>query len=247
MKDLPRYSVCIATFNGGKYIRQQLLTILLQLDGNCEIIISDDSSTDNTLAEIEIIGDPRIRILRNQTFSNPIYNFENCISHAAGGIIFMSDQDDLWHPHKVEAMSEVFRNNPDVTLVASDAQIINEKSELVSDTFYPSRAKFSSGVIQNIVKNRFLGCTLAFRRSILDVILPFPPHLPMHDSWIGILNQLYGRVYFVNVPLILYRRHSQNFTSSTHAGLIQMLIWRLRLVIAILGRIWKCRARKIVV
>lgn len=240
-------SVCIATCNGEKYIRQQLESIQIQLSEHDEIIISDDSSTDGTIEIIKNLNDPRIKLLENNTFKSPIYNFENCISHASGDVIFMSDQDDLWLPHKVATVSAVFRDHPDVTLVASDAQIINEQDEIVMDTFYPGHIKFTSKVIPIIIKNRFLGCTLAFRRSMLDVLLPFPPHLPMHDSWIGIINQLYGGVYFVTDPLIAYRRHTQNFSSSTHASILQMVTWRLRLVIAMLGRLWKCKTRKSII
>lgn len=240
-------SVCIATYNGEKYIRQQLESIQYQLSEHDEIIISDDSSTDKTIEIIESINDARIKLFKKNMFKSPIYNFENCIAHATGDVIFMSDQDDLWLPHKVATVCEVFRDNPDVTLVASDAQIINEQGDIVLDTFYPGLIKFTSKVIPTIIKNRFLGCTLAFRRSMLEVLLPFPPHLPMHDSWIGIINQLYGGVYFIDKPLIAYRRHSQNFSSSTHASVLQMIAWRLRLIIAVLGRFWKCKARNNVI
>lgn len=228
----------MATFNGEKYIIKQLESILSQLCEDDEIIISDDSSTDRTIEYIEDLNDKRIKLFRNKKFKNPIYNFENSIAHSSGEIIFMSDQDDLWLPHKVEMVSSVFQNNPDITLVASEAQIINEEDEVTLKTFYPGIIKFSPKVLPNIIKNRFLGCTLAFRRSILDVLLPFPQYLPMHDSWIGIMNQLYGRVHFIDTPLISYRRHDQNFTSLTRSSLSQMIYWRLSLMKAIISRIW---------
>ncbi len=235
-----KVSVCIATYNGGKYIRQQLLSILPQLaDG--EVIISDDSSTDNTLTLIRELDDPRIRLYSHNQFRSPIYNFEFCISHAQGEIIFMSDQDDLWMPHKMATTMAVFKDNPRVTLVASDARIINERDEIVHDSFYSNRLTFTSKVLPNIVKNRYLGCTLAFRRSMLEVLLPFPRNLPMHDSWIGIMNQLFGSVYFVETPLIAYRRHSQNFSSSVHASLPKMIAWRWNLTKALISRWMKYR------
>jgi glycosyltransferase involved in cell wall biosynthesis len=241
-----KLSICIATYNGDKYVRQQIESIQPQLSGHDEIIISDDSSTDRTIEIIEDINDSRIRLFKN-SFKSPIYNFEYCFTKATGDIIFISDQDDLWLPNKVATICTVFQDNPSITLVASDAQIIDENGEIVVNTFYSDHMKFTSKVIPIIIKNRFLGCTLAFRRSILEVLLPFPSHLPMHDSWIGIINQLYGRVHFINTPLISYRRHSQNFSSSTHSSLLQMIKWRLRLTIAVIGRVWKYKGRKFVI
>lgn len=217
------------------------MSILSQLATDDEVIISDDSSTDNTLAVIRNIDDPRIRIYSNNKFRSPIYNFEFSFSHAQGEIIFMSDQDDLWLPHKVAAIGKVFRDNPKVTLVASDARIVNENDEVIDDSYYSGKIAFKSNVLCNIIKNRFIGCTLAFRRTMLDVLLPFPPQLPMHDSWIGIMNQIFGSVHFIDTPLIVYRRHSQNFTSSTHASLARMITWRWNLAMAIISRWMKCR------
>jgi glycosyltransferase involved in cell wall biosynthesis len=242
MTAMPRYSVCIATYNGEKYMRQQLLSILSQL-GDDEVIISDDSSTDNTLEVIRKMDDPRIRIYSKNKFRSPIYNFEFCISQAKGEIIFISDQDDLWLPHKLTTIEKVFQDNPKVTLVASDARIVNENNNIIMDTFYSGKISFKNSVLCNIVKNRFLGCTLAFRRTMLEVLLPFPLHLPMHDSWIGIMNQLFGSVYFINTPLISYRRHSQNFSSSTHSNIVRMITWRWHLTTAVIGRMVKHHVR----
>jgi hypothetical protein len=76
---------------------------------------------------------------------------------------------------------------------------------------------------------------------MLEVMLPFPSNLPMHDSWIGIMNQLFGSVYFIDTPLIAYRRHSRNFSPSTHAGLARMITWRWNLATAVIGRVLKYR------
>ncbi len=87
-----KISVCMATHNGGRYLRQQLESILRQLGPDDEVVISDDSSTDNTLAIINCFADPRICTLTNNTFSSPIFNFENALKHATGEIIVLSDQ-----------------------------------------------------------------------------------------------------------------------------------------------------------
>ena len=97
-------SVCIATYNGSKYIKEQIDSILPQLDECDEIIVSDDSSTDNTLSILKSYHDRRIIIFTNQKFNSPIYNFENALKHAKGDIIFLSDQDDIWEFNKVQVM-----------------------------------------------------------------------------------------------------------------------------------------------
>ena len=99
-----KFSVCIATFNGEKFIKEQLDSILCQLGVDDEIIISDDSSVDQTISIIESYKDKRIKIFVNQKFSSPIYNFENAIMKSRGDFIFLSDQDDIWQSDKVEKM-----------------------------------------------------------------------------------------------------------------------------------------------
>jgi len=226
-------SVCIATYNGERFIKQQLESILNQLGSNDEIIISDDSSTDNTLNIIREFDDSRIHVYVENKFRSPISNFEFCISKAQGDIIFLSDQDDLWMPTKVEEVCSVFQKNCLVSLVSSNAMVIDENNEVIKNRFFQHNFKFTSSIIQNIIKNRFLGCTLAFRGSMKNRILPFPPRLPMHDMWIGIICKLFGDVYFIDKPLIAYRRHASNFTPKSHASPIKMFYWRFNLLIAL--------------
>lgn len=93
-------SVCMATYNGEEYIKEQLESILCQLGEMDEIIISDDGSTDNTLNIIESYNDSRIKIHINTGKHGFVYNFENALQKAKGEYIFLSDQDDIWLPEK---------------------------------------------------------------------------------------------------------------------------------------------------
>lgn len=237
-----RISVCLAAFNGEKYIKKQLDSILPQLSENDEIVISDDSSSDNTVAIIKDLNDKRIKLLENNFFQSPIYNFENSISHATGNIIFLADQDDLWLDHKLSTTLRIFVHKPSVTLVASDANIIDRDGKLVFNSFYSERLKFNSGVIRNLIKNRYLGCTLAFRKNMIDYLLPFPPDIPMHDVWIGIINKIYGEVYFIDSPLISYRRHENNFSPSSRSAVRQIIVWRWNLASQVIKRMVKVAA-----
>jgi hypothetical protein len=102
-------SVCIATYNGEKYIKEQILSILAQLSTKDEIIISDDGSTDHTITKILEISSPIIKIVYNQNEHGYTANFENALKNAKGNFIFLSDQDDIWEPNKVACCMEHFK------------------------------------------------------------------------------------------------------------------------------------------
>ena len=127
-------SVCIPTYNGGKFIRQQLGSILSQLSNDDEIIISDDSSTDNTLEIINSFNDKRIKVLENNTFHSPIYNLENALKQAGGDYIFLSDQDDEWMLNKISVVMEHLKS---ANLVVHDAQVVDgEGKQLYKSLFF---------------------------------------------------------------------------------------------------------------
>lgn len=220
----------MATYNGALYIEQQLRSILCQLAETDEVILVDDHSSDTTLDVVGKIGDGRIKIYRNDFNEGIIRSFERAIRQASGDVIFLSDQDDIWYPEKVKRFMEVFDGHPDVTLVLSDAKIINEENEVVADSYLVSRGGFSSGLWHNIIMNKYLGCTMAFRRSMTDMFLPIPKDVPMHDVWIGCINSIYGKTCLLNMPLMAYRRHQYNATPSRRRGIAQILIWRWQLV-----------------
>ncbi len=94
-------SVCIATYNGAKYINKQVESILLQLGIDDEIVVSDDGSIDQTISILESFGDERIKIFRNTGRHGVVSYFENALNHSSGEVIFLSDQDDIWNKKKL--------------------------------------------------------------------------------------------------------------------------------------------------
>jgi glycosyltransferase involved in cell wall biosynthesis len=196
----------MATYNGEKYIKEQLDSILSHLKENDEVIVSDDSSSDKTVEIIKAYNDSRIKIIENQKFQSPISNFENVLKHASGDIIVLADQDDIWKPNKIETIKKYMQ---EYDLVLSDADIIDEQGNILQESFYALNGS-KSGFIKNIVKNSYLGCAMAFNRKVLEKSLPFPKDLPMHDWWVGLVAELYGKVYFIENKLISYRRHGNN-------------------------------------
>ncbi len=220
-------SVCLATFNGEKYIKEQLDSILLQLDVSDEIVVSDDGSSDRTLDIIESYGDTRIKIFKNH-FKSPMRNFEFLISKASNNYIFLSDQDDIWHKDKVKLYKEVFDDNQNVSLVVSDLQIINSKGERINRLFYKNG--FSSSLLKNIISNNFIGCSMAFKSTVKNHILPFPENLAMHDWWIGMCCILFDELYFLDKKLTFYRRHENNVTKEGGGTLLLKAKWRINIL-----------------
>lgn len=215
-------SVCIASYNGEKYIKTQLTSILHQLDISDEVIISDDGSTDNTIEVIESLEDPRIIIYKNN-FKNVVKNFEFAIKKSKGDYIFLSDQDDIWNPKKVEVCLKDFNNGYD--LVLSDCSIFEaDPKRPVEDSFFQFN-KSNKGILRNIIKNSYIGCCMAFSKEVKEKILPFPSNLPMHDSWIGLIGEIYFKVNFNPEKLVLYRRHSAN-ASDTGSGRSKYSLFR---------------------
>jgi glycosyltransferase involved in cell wall biosynthesis len=229
-----KISVCMSTYNGSKYVEIQLSSILSQLRQVDEIIVVDDDSSDGTINLIKEFQDSRIKLIENKVNLGVVKTFERAINNATGDIIFLSDQDDVWLPNKVEKILEVFQKYPDITLVLSDAQIIDSEGQVTADSYFNirGRGKFVANPLSNIIKNKYLGCTLAFRREMLDVFLPFPADIPMHDIWIGMINAIYGKASYIDEPLIQHRRHNNNTSIGhlAHAGIVQMIKWRLALV-----------------
>lgn len=231
-----KISVCLASYNGEKYIGEQLESILKQLDETDELIISDDSSTDGTLAVIEGFPDNRIRVLPGHSFYNPIFNFENALKQATGEMIVLSDQDDVWLDGKLEIIRQRFQNKPSrIYLVVLDGQIIDENGAVIGDSIFETLDS-GRGFFKNLKHNTYMGCCLAFSRELLDIALPFPKKIPMHDSWLGFLSELFGVVEFVPEKTINYRKHQEN-RSLQGFDLSQKIWWRTFLLFNLLKRV----------
>ena len=220
-------TVCIATYNGEKYIKEQLDSILCQLNLDDEVIISDDGSTDTTLAIIESYQDDRISLYKN-AFKNVVLNFEFVINKANGDYIFLSDQDDIWHKDKVELYMKSFFENPRAILTISDLQIIDKNGLLLDTVFYKN--KFSSNLSKNLVVNNFIGCAMAFKSEVKKSILPFPKNIAMHDWWIGTCCIIFGEINFIDIKLNFYRRHDNNVTKEGGAIFTTKIKWRFNLI-----------------
>lgn len=227
-------SVCLAAFNGERHIAEQLRSILAAPQVG-EVIVSDDGSTDRTAAIVAALDDPRLRLVRGPG-RGLIANFESLLRQARGELVFLSDQDDVWLPGRVEAMAAALQK---ADLVVCDCRVVDEALHELQPSFFRARGS-GPGFWRNLLRNSYLGCCMAFRRSLLERVLPFPPAIPMHDWWIGLVAERSGRVCFLDLPLTLYRRHGGN--ASTTAGrstapLRRQLGWRVTLLKALVRRL----------
>lgn len=232
-----KISVCMATYNGEKYIYEQLKSILNQLNTNDEVILSDDYSTDNTIEIIKSFNDSRIRIIFNENEKGYTSNFENALKHAQGDIIFLSDQDDVWMDGKVESMVEKLLSSD---LVVSDVEIVDENLNLIEPSHFKLH-KVKTGFMHNFLATRYIGASMAFKKEVLKKALPFPKQkkLCAHDYWLTIIGEAYFKVELIENPTLKYRRHLSNASTGgdkSKNSLWQKLINRAYSFIALVGR-----------
>lgn len=207
----------MATYNGERFLKQQLLSILKQLNLEDEIIISDDGSSDRTISIINEFNDQRIKLFHHQkekqqtSFGYVAKNFENALNKASGDIIYLADQDDVWLPNKIENQNLALEKSD---LVLSDCKIVDESlTVMFSSKFELENVQI--GFWKNIYKSGYLGCCMAFRKEVLRYILPIPNNVP-HDLWIALISKDKFRFDLLDVQTVLYRRHSNN-VSATNA------------------------------
>lgn len=231
-----RVSVCLASYNGESFIKEQVESILLQLGSCDELVVSDDGSTDSTLRILEDFSDARIKIVRNVRHG-VIWNFENALKHAVGNYIFLCDQDDVWLPNKIEKCLEVLSYSD---LVVTDSYITDINLNIIKTSLFES-LKSRPGFWKNLWRNTYIGACMAFRKDVLDLAIPFPQNLSFyHDSWIGSLADIKYNVTFLEEPLIYYRRHETNASSTigrSNLSHLQQLKNRMLLLILIAYRL----------
>jgi glycosyltransferase involved in cell wall biosynthesis len=233
-----RVSVCMPVYNGMPYLKEQVNSILGQLTPNDEVIVSDDGSTDDSVAWLESLNDPRIHVLTDIPACNPSYNLEKALRLAQGKYILLADQDDVWLPRKVDRMLAALQHH---SLVVHDCSITDEYLNIQTPSFMKAHGS-GSGFWKNYIRNSYLGCCMGFRREVLQKALPFPKYIGMHDIWLGLVAALWHETAFISEALVLYRRHGKNASTTSDKsklGLWQQLKLRLILALQLSGTIFR--------
>lgn len=226
-----KISVALAAYKGEQYIAEQIQSILNELGENDELIISDDYPEGKTFGVIKefIAEDKRIRYIEGPR-KGVIKNFENALDACTGDVIFLSDQDDVWLPGKVEAVINEIKNGAD--LVLHDASVTDAKLNITEPSYFAIHGSNNS-FVKNIIKNSFVGCCMAFTKEVMNESLPFPRKLPMHDWWIALLAiKKRRKVVLLDKPFILWRRHGDNVTGGKTSA-YQKIIWRIRILLSL--------------
>ncbi len=207
-------SVAMCTYNGEKYIKEQIESILTQSYSNIELIICDDGSKDNTVKVIEdyIKKDNRVKLYINEENLGFLKNFEKAISLCSGDFIALSDQDDIWVQDKLEVLkNEITKINS--LLVYSDALLVDNdlksQNRTLLDSVDPMKGMNNLYFIYN---NSVSGNTLMFKKDLKDKILPFPKWDSFHDIWIAFVASSFTDVVFCDKSLVKYRQHDNNVT-----------------------------------
>ncbi|MDR3136272.1 MAG: glycosyltransferase family 2 protein [Coriobacteriales bacterium] len=225
-------SVALATRNGSAYLTAQVASILAQLREGDELIISVDPSNDGTreLADHLAANAPAVHVIDGPG-QGVAKNFERALDATRNPHLFLSDHDDVWMPGKVDEAQKTFAQSG-ALLIVHDAQLVDQDLRVIAPSYFRQRGS-GPGFLKNLLKNSYVGACMAFTSNLKDLALPFPSNIPMHDQWLGLLAERYGDVYFLDKPLVRYRRHKGNATSDTHASLGQMFIWRKDLIQAL--------------
>ncbi|AZB31715.1 glycosyltransferase family 2 protein [Chryseobacterium balustinum] len=218
---MTKISVALCTYNGEKYIREQIDSILEQSLKVDEIVVCDDGSTDKTLSILSEYENkfPNIfKIHLNEKNLRSVKNFEKAISLCSGEIIFLSDQDDVWENNKVKIFSDFFEDNQNVDVICSNGFIIDENSLQqnlytvwdVPNFLSENKKEIDYFKIFATIGNFATGASMAIRKSFINKVLPFPTVEGLHhDEWIALVSSEQKNFAFINEKLFSYRIHSE--------------------------------------
>ncbi|XOB61352.1 glycosyltransferase family 2 protein [Campylobacterota bacterium DY0563] len=208
-------SVAMCTYNGGKYLKEQLDSIINQTYKNIEIIICDDGSTDNTIDIIKNYSKKYnfIKLFQNETNLGFVKNFEKSISLCKGDYIALADQDDIWKVNKLEVFLCEIGDN---LLIYSDAIIMDGEGTISNNELIRPKGNLVKGRCNKafLFTNCVSGNTLMFKKELIKDIVPIPEKITYHDIWIAFVASSLGTITFTQEALTYYRRYAEQITST---------------------------------
>lgn len=220
---MEKIDILLATYNGEKFVKEQIESILNQTYENFNLIISDDASTDNTLNILEEYEkkDTRIKVFKKEKNKGLIDNFEFLLKNVTSDYFMFSDQDDIWKKDKIEKSINKLKEESS-GLVYTDLEIVDEKLNVI----YPSYWKYKQ-IHKKIIKynnfealylNNFVtGCTILAKSKYIKDILPLPRNskFVLHDYWTALIISAKDKISYVEEPTIQYRQHKNNRVGSS--------------------------------
>lgn len=237
---VPRLSVCMAVFNGEKYLKAQIDSILLQIGENDEFVICDDCSTDSSVAILLEYNDNRIVLYENESRLGHVQNFAQAISRARGRYIVLADQDDIWTAGRLEVLLTALINcsAPRPLVIGDFIEFCDEGNYLDSEMNSKKLANTSGGRLSMFLdilggRSKFYGCCFAFDRALIKYILPISRYTEAHDMWIALVASLVGSVISVDNVVLHRRIHRHNITPRKRRSLLIIVKSRLLYLLAL--------------
>lgn len=233
---LPRISVCMATYDGERFVGQQLASILAEIAPGDEVVVVDDASSDSTVARLRELHDPRVRIIESDQNRGYVRAFERALCEARGEYVLLADQDDVWTTGRVRSMVDALGH---VDVVATNLATLGGPDRITGpygQSDWRLRARHSGRNVRNIVAvlagNRpYYGCAMGIRRRALVRVLPFPDFLDeSHDLWIALHGNVARSIRHLEFRSVQRRFHGGNATPDRPRGPVGVARSRLMLV-----------------
>ncbi|MEN6475447.1 MAG: glycosyltransferase family 2 protein [Syntrophaceae bacterium] len=213
--------VLLSTYNGERFLKQQLDSIMAQTYPAWRILIRDDGSTDKTIEILSLNAkqDPRIQFLLNDIgHRGACRSFASLIQHATTPYSMFCDQDDIWYPEKIQTMmsamhkaEEKFPSAP--LLIVADLNVIDEDQRMIAPSFWKYQGlspQTGSSFASLVIRNKFPGCSMLLNQTLREIVLDIPEQAVMHDWWIAMAAAAFGHIIIIPRPLTYYRQHQSN-------------------------------------
>jgi glycosyltransferase involved in cell wall biosynthesis len=223
--------ILLSSYNGEKYIKELLDSLLSQSYTNWQLVVRDDGSQDSTLKiinEYKKVYPDKIKILHDGGDNlGSTFSFSRLFENSKCEYIMLCDQDDIWLPQKIELtfdeMLKLEENYKDIPLmIFTDLKEVDENLNIISESFMKSQKLFPSIILNPkklVALNVVAGCTTLINRKAIEYILPFPSANIIHDQWMAINIAKYGKIQYLPKATILYRQHSSNVLGSYKIGI----------------------------
>lgn len=230
-------SICIATYNGAKFIEKQIDSILREILSSDELIIVDDCSTDETVSIIASYGCENIKLFKNAVNRGHVKSFEMALGMANNNFILLSDQDDIWLPGRLGELINK-STTEDVALVTSNFGQIDEDDFDIGNPRYRLFEADSKSYLLNIVglflgTRPYFGCAMIMNKKLLDIALPFPKWVEGHDIWLALCANALNSNFHLEQKTLNRRLHSNNLTSLARRSILKIVVTRYRMLICL--------------
>jgi glycosyltransferase involved in cell wall biosynthesis len=230
-----KVAVCLATFNGENFLREQIDSIITQLSPVDCLYISDDGSTDSTLSIIKSYGQS-VHLVNDLPQGGVVGNFEFLLKYALDTgyeFVVLSDQDDVWLKGRLDAIRKILLH---YDFVMTNGRVVDEcLNDKGMDIF--EYVSFHDGFLNTFISTKYVGCCMAFKKNILELALPFPKRILWHDWYLALVAQLFFRCTITKSETILFRRHINNLSNTgkkSNKKFIELLKNRFWIIIALL-------------